>query len=134
MDAVFLEGLEFYGFHGVNPEERADGQRFIVDVELEADLRAAGQTDDLERTISYSTVYKRVRSIVEGPPCDLIETVAERIAAAILDEFDTPGVTVTVRKPDVSLSGGAPLTAAGVRVIRTRNVEPGGDSTRIEAH
>ncbi len=67
-DEVFLAGLQFYAYHGVNPEERALGQRFLVDVALEADLRAAGRGDDLARTINYSTVYKRIRAIVEGPP------------------------------------------------------------------
>lgn len=65
-DEVFLEGLQFYAYHGVNPEERALGQRFLVDVALATDLRAAGRGDDLARTIDYSAVYKRVRAIVEG--------------------------------------------------------------------
>ncbi len=83
-DEVFLEGLQFYAYHGVNPEERTRGQRFAVDVRLEADLREAGRTDDLARTVSYSAVYKRVRAIVEGPPRALVEAVAEEIAAAVL--------------------------------------------------
>lgn len=121
MDSVFLEGLEFYGFHGVNPEEQADGQRFLVDVALSADLSRAGCTDNLDDTISYSAVYKRVRAIVEGPPSQLIEAVAENVATMLLDEFAASAVTVTVRKPDVSLSGGATLEAAGVRITRTRD-------------
>jgi dihydroneopterin aldolase len=118
-DAVFLEGLRFYAYHGVNPEERAAGQRFLVDVELEADLRAAGQRDDLAATINYSAVYKRVRAIVEGPPRRLIEALAEDLAVALLTEFPAEAVTVTVRKPEVALKG-AFLVAAGVRIRRTR--------------
>jgi dihydroneopterin aldolase len=118
-DAVFLEGLHFYAYHGVNPEERAAGQRFLVDVELEADLRAAGQRDDLAATINYSAVYKRVRAIVEGPPRRLIEALAEELAAALLAEFPAEAVTVAVRKPEVALKG-AFLAAAGVRIRRTR--------------
>lgn len=119
-DAVFLEGLQFYAYHGVNPEERAQGQRFLVDVALAVDLRAAGASDDLSRTINYSAVYKRVRAIVEGPPRQLIEAVAEEIAAALLAEFPAAAVTVTVRKPEVALKG-AFLGAAGVRVRRARD-------------
>ena len=119
-DDVFLDGLRFYAYHGVNPEERAQGQRFVVDVRLATDLRAAGRTDDLARTINYSAVYKRVRAIVEGPPRQLIEAVAEEIAAALLADFPSAGaVTVTVRKPEVALKG-AMLEAAGVRVHRAR--------------
>ena len=121
MDDVFLEGLRFYAYHGVNPEERAAGQRFTVDVSLSGDLREAGRSDDLARTINYSAAYKRVRAIVEGPPRDLIETVAEEIAAALLADFPlADSVSVTVRKPEVALKG-AILDAAGVRIRRARH-------------
>ena len=121
MDDVFLEGLRFYAYHGVNPEERAQGQRFTVDVSLSGDLGDAGRTDDLARTINYSAAYKRVRAIVEGPPRDLIETVAEEIAAALLADFPlADSVSVTVRKPEVALKG-AILDAAGVRIRRVRH-------------
>ena len=119
-DEVFLEGLRFYAYHGANPEERVQGQRFVVDVRLAADLSDAGRTDDLADTINYSAAYKRVRAIVEGEPRNLIETVAEEIAAALLADFPaTEAVTVTIRKPEVALKG-AILDAAGVRVHRTR--------------
>ncbi len=119
-DHVLLEGLRFYAYHGVNPEERAQGQRFTVDVRLATDLREAGRTDDLRRTINYSAAFKRVRAIVEGPPRDLIEAVAEEIAEALLADFPAArSVTVTVRKPEVALKG-AILDAAGISIHRVR--------------
>ncbi len=119
-DHVFLEGLRFYAYHGVNPEERAQGQCFTVDVRLATDLREAGRTDDLRRTINYSAAFKRVRAIVEGPPRDLIEAVAEEIAEALLADFPAArSVTVTVRKPEVALKG-AILDAAGISIHRVR--------------
>ncbi len=119
-DDVFLEGLRFYAYHGANPEERAQGQRFTVDVRLATDLQEAGLTDDLGRTINYSAAYKRIRAIVEGPPRDLIEAVAEEIAQALLADFPTArSVTVTVRKPEVALKG-AILDAAGISILRVR--------------
>lgn len=122
-DEVFLEGLRFYGYHGVNPEERIQGQRFLVDVRLETDLRQAGLTDDLTRTINYSHVYKLVKALVEGEARDLIEAVAEGIATLLLAEFPTAdAVTVTVRKPEVALKG-AILDSAGVRIHRRRETE-----------
>jgi dihydroneopterin aldolase len=120
-DEILLEGMRFYGFHGVNEQERDLGQRFIVDVALAVDLRRPGESDDLTDTVSYSDVYKLVRRIVEGEPRHLIEAVAERIAAAILSDF--PAVvraTVTVRKPEAPLRG-AILDAAGVRLTRRRD-------------
>ena len=120
-DEILLEGMRFYAYHGVNPEERALGQRFSVDVALAVDLRAAGASDDLAATVSYSAVYKTVRRIVEGEPRHLIEAVAEAIAAAILGEFppvaQAPG---TVRKLEAPLRG-AVLDAAGVRIARSRD-------------
>jgi 7,8-dihydroneopterin aldolase/epimerase/oxygenase len=119
-DEILLEGMRFYAYHGVNPEERALGQRFVVDVVLAVDLRRPGQSDDLVDTVSYSAVYKVVRGIVEGEPRNLIEAVAEEIAAAVLTGFpQVAGVTVTVRKPEVPMKGSL-LDAAGVRITRSR--------------
>jgi dihydroneopterin aldolase len=117
-DEILLEGMRFYAYHGVNPEERALGQRFVVDVVLAVGLRRPGQSDDLADTVSYSAVYKVVRGIVEGEPRNLIEAVAEEIAAAILMGFrQVARVTVTVRKPEVPMKGSL-LDAAGVRITR----------------
>ena len=120
-DEILLEGMRFYAYHGVNPEEQALGQRFTVDVILVVDLRRAGQSDELAHTVSYSAVYKVVRRIVEGEPRQLIEAVAEKIAATILGEFPPVArVTVTVRKPEVPMKGSM-LDAAGVRITRSRS-------------
>ena len=119
-DEILLEGMRFYAYHGVNPEERALGQRFSVDVAVAVDLRQAGQSDDLVDTVSYSAVYKLVRRIVEGEPRNLIEAVAESIAAEILAGFPpVERVSVTVRKPEAPLKGSL-LDAAGVRITRSR--------------
>ena len=119
-DEIFLEGMRFYAYHGVNPEERALGQRFTVDVILAVDLRRAGESDELSDTVSYSAVYKLVRGIVEGEPRQLIEAVAEEIAAEILTNFPpVQSVSVTVRKPEVPMKGSM-LDAAGVRITRSR--------------
>ena len=119
-DEILLEGMRFYAYHGVNPEERALGQRFTVDVVLAVDLRRPGQSDDLADTVSYSAVYKVVRGIVEGEPRNLIEAVAEEIAGAILMGFPHVAcVTVTVRKPEVPMKGSL-LDAAGVRITRSQ--------------
>ena len=119
-DEILLEGMRFYAYHGVNPEERTLGQRFTVDVVLAVDLHRAGQSDDLTDTVSYSAVYKLVRGIVEGEPRELIEAVAEAIATEILASFlPVARVTVTVRKPEVPMKGSM-LDAAGVRIVRSR--------------
>ena len=122
-DRVFLEGLIFYAYHGVNPEENTLGQRFIVDVSLTRDVRAAGASDDLAQTTSYSAVYKQVRAIVESGPYQLIETVAEKIATGVLDAHPAvEAVSVRVRKPDVPIKGSifTPTGGVGVEISRSR--------------
>lgn len=106
MDKIFLNHMQFYGYHGVYPEEQKLGQRFFVDVALELDLQKAAQSDDLHDTIDYSLVYARVKSIMEGKPKKLLETLAEEIAAVILRDFLlVQRVTVKVIKPDPPIRG-----------------------------
>ncbi|GAY79025.1 2-amino-4-hydroxy-6-hydroxymethyldihydropteridine pyrophosphokinase [Sporolactobacillus inulinus] len=75
--------MQFYGYHGALEEERRIGQRFDVDVSLILDLYRAGSTDRLDQTVNYADVYTKVKEIVEGPPCALIEHVAEKIAETV---------------------------------------------------
>ena len=119
-DKIVLEGIVLYGYHGVSAAEKELGQRFVVDVELAVDLAPAGGSDDLALTVNYSTVYKLVQRVVQGASCDLIETVAERIASAILSEHDkVEQVRVKVAKPDVPIAGSV-LRAAAVEITRRR--------------
>lgn len=118
-DRIVLAGMTFLAAHGVNEREKVEPQRFEVDVELSLDLRPAAAGDDLAKTVDYRGVFNAVQGVVEGPSVDLIETLAESIAravlatAALVDE-----VVVRVRKPDVELGG--PLDYAGVEVRRRR--------------
>ena len=118
-DRVLMSGLMFYGYHGVVPEENRLGQRFVVDIEMSADLGEAGRTDDLTKTVNYVAVYDDVKRIVEGAPAKLIETVAERIAARILGGYAVSAVRVRVRKPDVPIA--AALDSVGVEIERRRD-------------
>lgn len=121
MDRIMLEGMTFVGFHGTRPEERTLGQRFVVDVELQLSLRAAGLADDLSRTVDYSAVYRQVRAIVEGVPVALTETVAERIAGAILAEHAlVQAVLVRVRKPWVRLEDTVLTGGSIIEIVRRR--------------
>jgi dihydroneopterin aldolase len=121
MDEILLEGRLFYGYHGVNPEEQALGQRFIVDLTVSADLSEAGRTDDLTTTISYSHIFKRIRPIVETERFQLLEALGETIASTVLTEFPRANaVSVTVRKPGVAIRGSI-LESAGVRIRRSRS-------------
>ena len=88
------------------PEERALGQRFAVDVEARIDLSRAAATDDLQHTVNYAEIYRAVEEILTGPPLNLIETVAGRIAERVLRQHPlVQSVMVRVRKPQVPIAG-----------------------------
>ena len=118
-DKIFLKGLAFYGHHGVSPHEKALGQRFIVDVTLECDARAAGMSDDLADAVDYVPAYEIVKAVIEGESKDLIESVAEEIAGRILDALDVSAVSVTIKKPEVAIKGSI-LSYAGLEIYRRR--------------
>ena len=106
MDKIMLTGMEFIGYHGCLPEERQTGQPFIVDAVMFLSLRKAGEEDELAETVNYAQVFEKVREIVEGEPLQLIEAVAERAAAAILQEFPpVEKVEITVHKPEAPIKG-----------------------------
>ena len=95
---LLLSGLTAFGYHGHNPAERKLGQVFTADLEVTLDTRKAAASDHLEDTISYPLLEKTARKILEGKPANLLETVAERIATAILKHPEVSQVTVRVTK------------------------------------
>lgn len=106
MDRIVLDHMEFYGYHGCLPEERQQGQTFFVDLTMQLNLRAAGEQDDLGQTVNYADVFTKIRGIVEGEPCQLIEAVAERIASMVLREYPrVQCVDVMVHKPSAPIPG-----------------------------
>ena len=113
----------FYGMHGVDPAEKALGQRFIVDVEIARSLRRPGESDDVAETINYADVYRFARNVLEGPSKNLIEALAEEIARRIAESC--PGVEtirVRVRKPEVPIKGSV-LRAAAVEIERIPRID-----------
>ncbi|XP_059646567.1 dihydroneopterin aldolase 2-like [Cornus florida] len=121
-DKLVLRGLKFHGFHGVKPEERKLGQKFLVDVDAWMDLRAAGKSDQLSDTISYTEIYRVVREVLEGPPHNLLESVAELIASTTLTKYSCiSAVRVKVGKPHVAVHG--PVDYLGVEILRYQNID-----------
>jgi dihydroneopterin aldolase len=106
LDKIYVNKMEFYGYHGVFPEETRLGQRFKVDLSVSLDLKKAGESDNLEYSVNYGELYQICKDIVEGAPYKLVESVAERIAAKVLEEFSLISeVTVRVIKPDPPIPG-----------------------------
>ena len=118
-DRIILEGMQFYGYHGRNKEERVLGQPFEVDLEAEFDLSAAGQSDDIADSVSYTDLYRVAKRHVEGPACNLVETVAHAIAVEILESYTVESVRLRLMKVRPPIRGGV-LAGAGVEVFRRR--------------
>lgn len=117
-DRITLTGLRVRGNHGVFEHERRDGQEFIVDVVVWIDLRKAAASDDLAETLDYGALADVAAEIVAGEPCDLIETVAGRIADAVLADDRVDAVEVTVHKPSAPIS--RTFADVAVTIHRTR--------------
>ncbi|MFD0962070.1 dihydroneopterin aldolase [Paenibacillus chungangensis] len=100
MDKMKVKGMRFYGYHGVYPEENKLGQQYSVDLELYLDLEQAAVTDDLQYTVNYAELHSVVKKMVEGPPVQLIETLAGNIASEVLEAYTMVNeVMVGVTKP-----------------------------------
>lgn len=119
-DRIVLQGVSARGNHGVLDFEKTDGQLFAVDIALDVDLHPAGASDDLADTVNYAEVAADAVAVITGEPLDLIEAVAERIAAASLRHPAVEAVEVTVHKPEAPV--GVPFTDVLVMVRRERDV------------
>jgi dihydroneopterin aldolase / 2-amino-4-hydroxy-6-hydroxymethyldihydropteridine diphosphokinase len=118
-DRIVLQGIAARGFHGVRDFEKADGQDFVVDVRLEVDLRRAGRSDLLAHTVDYGEVAADTVALITGPSLDLIEALADQIAAAALRRPLVQAVEVTVHKPQAPV--GVPFGDVMVTVERHRD-------------
>ncbi|NPC90800.1 dihydroneopterin aldolase [Bacillus sp. WMMC1349] len=119
MDKVYIEGMEFYGYHGVYKEENVLGQRFRVDLTAFLDLSEAGKTDCLEATINYAELYELCKEVVEGKPVKLVESITETIAENVFKRFErVQKCTVKVIKPDPPIPGH--YRSVAIEMTRTR--------------
>lgn len=122
-DKIYLNQMAFYGYHGLFPEEKKLGQRFQVDVILYLDISIAGRSGYMHDSVHYGEVFEVVERIVEGDSIDLIEELTERIAAAILLEFNlVEALTVKVTKPDPPIKGH--YASVAVEIYRECSLNP----------
>lgn len=103
-DHIQLSGLRVRGQHGVYDFERRDGQDFVVDVDLEVDARIAAASDDIADTVHYGELAQSLAAVIAGEPVNLLERLAERLAAVCLADSRVAAVTVTVHKPQAPIA------------------------------
>lgn len=118
-DVIHLSGLEVFAHHGVFLHEKENGQRFVIDADIEWDGSVAATTDDLADTLDYGAVAVAIRDAVAGDPVDLLEALALRVMKAIFAFDKAEAVILTIHKPDVEM----PVDIAGVSITvqRTRS-------------
>lgn len=117
-DAIEVRGLRVFAYHGVLPQEREDGQPFVVDVLLETDTRIAARTDDLSDAIDYAALVRRVAELVQSTRFDLLEALAARVADDLLTISGVSCAHVRIHKPEVELD--EHVEEVAVTVVRAR--------------
>lgn len=122
LDRIRLVGVTATGYHGVFEHERREGQTFVADVTAHLDTRRAAATDDLAHTLDYGALAEQVAAVLAGEPADLVETVAERIAATVLGHPRVQAVDVAVHKPQAPIT--VPFADVVVEVRRDRSWLP----------
>lgn len=102
-DTIELTGLRAFGRHGVFDVERENGQDFVIDLRLGVSTTRAAETDDVADTVHYGELAEKVVAIVGGEPVNLIETLAHRIAGAVMEDQRIGFASVTVHKPQAPI-------------------------------
>lgn len=116
-DEIRIELLEVYAYHGVFPEEKREGQTFLVNAVLYTDIRKAGRSDQLEDSTDYGDVCRFITEWMEENTCNLIEAVAERLTKAVLLKYDLiSGIDLEIRKPEAPIK--QPFGCVSVKVHR----------------
>lgn len=122
-DRILVHRIAVFAHHGVLPEETRLGQRFYVSLDCRLDLSEAGRSDDVARTVSYADLAAIVVEHATQRRFDLIEALAETIAAEILRRFErVRSVAVRVDKPSAPVP--AVLDGVAVEIVRSRGAEP----------
>jgi dihydroneopterin aldolase len=118
-DRIIITGISAIGYHGVYPDERKNGQLFIVDAILNLDLSVPGSNDHLINTVDYSKVSQLIQNLIIGEPYSLIESLAETISEQILNSYSlVRNVIITVHKPNADV--GVTVSDIAVEIERSR--------------
>lgn len=127
MDKIMIKGLRLYAYHGVNPEEKTDGQMFFLDITCAVPLCAPCKTDCVEDTVSYAKILKTARAAFLSDKFDLLEKAAQTVADAVLHAYaSVRQVTVCVKKPQAPIQ--ADFDYVAVEITRTRQNELTGET------
>lgn len=119
MDKLYINGLRIFAYHGVNPEEKSQGQPFLLDIRLKADLSAAKESDRLSDTINYAAVRKTVQRAFTDGSYDLIEHAAKQVCDAVLKEYpEVWKIRLRLKKPEAPMNAEFDYVAVEIKEKR----------------
>lgn len=117
MGLIQIEEMEFYAFHGHYKEEQIVGNRFLVDLDIETNMTAASESDQLEDALNYQTAYRLVKNEMKRHTSNLLENIGKRILDALYEEFDEiDKATIKIRKMNPPMGG--PMKCVSVTMSR----------------
>lgn len=122
MDKILVRGLKIFAYHGVNEEEKIDGQNFVFDIDAFVDISVPCKTDDVEDTVSYAKIIKETTKIFTSQKDDLLERAAQRVADGLFESFDKiQSLRILLKKPEAPIK--ADFEYVGVEIYRNRGEE-----------
>ena len=120
MDKIIVKDLKLFCYHGVNPEEKVDGQNFLFDIEAFLALDLPCKTDNVDDTVSYAKIIKTVRRVAQNEKNDLLEHVAQRVVDALFEEFPKiEKIILSLKKPEAPIK--ADFSYVAVQIERVRS-------------
>lgn len=119
MDKIIVKDLKLFCYHGVNPEEKVDGQNFVFDIEAFLDLGLPCKTDNVDDTVSYAKIIKTVRRVAQSEKNDLLEYVSQRVVDALFEEFPMiEKINLTLKKPEAPIKADFDYVAVQIERVR----------------
>ena len=119
MDKIIVRGLKIFAYHGVNPEEKQDGQNFVFDIDAYVDIGSACESDGIDDTVSYAKIIKETVRIFTAEKNDLLERAAERVAQGLFERFEKiQSLRILLKKPEAPIK--ADFDYVGVEIFRDR--------------
>lgn len=119
MDKILIRNLKIFAYHGVNPEEKVQGQNFILDIDAFVDISVPCKTDNVDDTVSYAEIIEETVRIFTSRKYDLVERAAERVSEGLFERFEKiQALRILLKKPDAPID--ADFEYVGVEIERNR--------------
>ena len=124
MEKIIVKGLRLKAYHGVNPEEKVNGQMFELDITALIDAKPANVSDELDDTVSYAKIIKTARAVFTAESYNLIEYASNKVAMEIMKTYPKlKSVTVLLKKPEAPISADFDYVAVEETITREEYVE-----------